>query len=137
MGYLVGFAARKENLDTHGLPDILRQRLDQSMSMLASMDIDGLHPDRQQEVYSNAFTDAMEDVAGKHPGVEESLRLSFGDDWQTTLQAAVDDPVGFVQQQRRRPRVYDAGTEGPAQQRAEFDWGWSGRHTDSGDYQSV
>ncbi|UJW28858.1 hypothetical protein L3Q67_26850 [Saccharothrix sp. AJ9571] len=135
MGYLVGYAVRKAGLDTRGLPEILRQRLDQSKSMLASMDIDGLPPDRQQEVYSNAFTDAMEDVGATHPGVEDSLRLSFGNDWQTTLQAAVDDPVRFVHAQRMRPNVYYAGPEQSTQQSADFDWGWSARQTDSDDYQ--
>ncbi|MGI8306957.1 hypothetical protein [Saccharopolyspora hattusasensis] len=135
MGYLVGFAAKKQGLDTRGLPPVLQQRLDQSESMLASMDIDGLSSEEHQRIYSNAFTDAMEEVGKRHPGVEESLRLNFGEDWQATLQAAVDDPARFIREQQTRPTVYQAGPEQPAQQRANFDWGWSARQTDVGDYQ--
>jgi hypothetical protein len=134
MGYLVGFAARKEGLDTRGLPEALQRRMDQSESMLASMDIDGLPPDKQQEVYSNAFTDAMEEVGRQHPGVEEFLRRSFGHDWQATLQAAVDDPGRFVYEQTTKPTVYQAGPDHPAQPNPGFDWGYSAR-TDVGDYQ--
>ncbi|MEU6263724.1 hypothetical protein [Saccharopolyspora shandongensis] len=135
MGYLVGFAAKKVGLDTRGLPLVLQQRFDQSESMLASMDIDGLSSEEQQRVYSNAFTDAMEEVGKRHPGVEESLRLNFGEDWQATLQAAVDDPARFIREQQTKPTVYQAGPEQPAQQTANFDWGWSARQTDVGDYQ--
>ncbi|MFK0244574.1 hypothetical protein ACIQUM_07735 [Amycolatopsis azurea] len=137
MGYLVGFAARKSGLDTRGLPDILRQRLDQSSTMLASMDIDGLSPEKQQEVYSTAFADAMDAVAASHPGVDRSLQLNFGPDWQSTLQAAVDDPAGFVHELRTRPRVYHTGPEHPAEQSAEFDWGWTARHAGADDQQTV
>jgi hypothetical protein len=137
MGYLVGFAARKEGLDTRGLPDVLQRRMDQSECMLASMDIDGLPPVKQQEVYSNAFTDAMEEVGSQHPGVEESLRRSFGHDWQATLQASVDDPGRFVYEQSTKPTVYQAGPEQPAQPSPGFDWGYSARQTDVGDYQPV
>ncbi|QXV57387.1 hypothetical protein CVV72_10435 [Amycolatopsis sp. TNS106] len=131
MGYLVGFAARKSGQDIHGLPDFLRHRLDQSMSMLASMDIDGLPPDAQQEVYSNAFTDAMETVAASHPGVGRVLRVNFGANWQATLQAAVDDPPGFIHGMCTRPRVYHAGPEQPAEHSTRFDWGWSDRQADT------
>jgi hypothetical protein len=137
MGYLVGFAAQKEGLDTRGLPTVLQQRLDQSESMLASMDIDGLPAEKQQEVYSNAFTDAMEEVANQHPGVEQTLMLSFGHDWQSTLQAAVDNPVRFVHEQRTKPRVYHAGPEHTTRQNTGFDWGYSARQTDAGDHQPV
>jgi len=135
MGYLVGFAAKKEGLDTRGLPTVLQQRLDQSESMLASMDIDGLPAEKQQEVYSNAFTDAMEEVANQHPGVEQTLMLSFGHDWQSTLQAAVDNPVRFVHEQRTKPRVYHAGPEHTTRQNTGFDWGYSARQADAGDHQ--
>ena len=115
MGYLVGFTARKEGLDTRGLPDVLQRRIDQSESMLASMDIDGLPSEKQQEIYSNAFTDAMEEIGRQHPGVEEALRLSFGGDWPSALQEAVDDPARFVNEQRMRPKVYQTGPDHPMQ----------------------
>ncbi|MDT8913578.1 hypothetical protein [Amycolatopsis sp. PS_44_ISF1] len=134
MGYLVGFAARQEGLDTRGLPPLLRQRLDQAESMLASMAVDGLTSAAQQEVYSNAFADAMEEVAAHHPGVEATLMLSFGHDWPATLQDAVDDPVRFVHEQRTKPRVYYAGTEHTTQANTRFDWGYAARGTDPGEH---
>ncbi|NEA20735.1 hypothetical protein [Streptomyces halstedii] len=104
LGYLVGFAAQKQGLDTSGLPDMLQRRLDQSEVMIASMDIDGLPPEDQQRVYSNAYVDAMEAVNEKYPDLEAELKRSLGENWQQTLQAAVDDPGSFFEEQRRKPR---------------------------------
>lgn len=102
-GYLVGFAARRQGLDTTGLPDLLRQRLDQSEIMIASMDIDGLSEEEQQRVYSNAYVDALEGVAQEHPDLTTHLQAALGDDWQKALQDAVDDPLAFYHQQRTAP----------------------------------
>ncbi|MFJ7280522.1 hypothetical protein [Kitasatospora sp. NPDC098663] len=109
LGYLVGFAAQKQGLDTSGLPDMLQRRLDQSEVMIASMDIDGLPPEDQQRVYSNAYVDAMEAVNEKYPDLEAELKRSLGENWQQTLQAAVDDPGFFFEEQRRKPRPHPAG----------------------------
>ncbi|MEW1548347.1 hypothetical protein [Streptomyces tsukubensis] len=109
LGYLVGFAARKQGLDTSGLPDMLQRRLDQSEVMIASMDIDGLPPEEQQRVYSNAYVDAMEAVNEKYPDLEAELKRSLGENWQQTLQAAVDNPGGFFEEQRHKPRSHPAG----------------------------
>ncbi|MYR55232.1 hypothetical protein GTY54_02885 [Streptomyces sp. SID625] len=104
LGYLVGFTAQKQGLDTSGLPDMLQHRLDQSEVMIASMDIDGLPPEEQQRVYSNAYVDAMEAVNEKYPDLEAELKRSLGENWQQTLQTAVDDPGAFFEKQRLKPR---------------------------------
>ncbi|MEU3047795.1 hypothetical protein ABZ705_14980 [Streptomyces sp. NPDC006984] len=109
LGYLVGFAAQKQGLDTSGLPDMLQHRLDQSEVMIASMDIDGLSPEEQQRVYSNAYVDAMEAVSEKYPDLEAELKRSLGENWQRTLQTAVDDPGAFFEEQRLKPRSRPTG----------------------------
>ncbi|MEU2828681.1 hypothetical protein ABZ667_08450 [Streptomyces lavendulae] len=109
LGYLVGFAAQKQGLDTRGLPDMLQHRLDQSEVMIASMDIDGLPPEEQQRVYSNAYVDAMEAVNEKYPDLEAQLKRSLGENWQQTLQTAVDDPGAFFEEQRLKPRSRPTG----------------------------
>ncbi|MBL1115347.1 hypothetical protein JK364_23540 [Streptomyces sp. 110] len=109
LGYLVGFAAQKQGLDTSGLPDMLQHRLDQSEVMIASMDIDGLSPEEQQRVYSNAYVDAMEAVNEKYPDLEAELKRSLGENWQQTLQTAVDDPGAFFEEQRLKPRSRPTG----------------------------
>ncbi|MFD9867498.1 hypothetical protein ACFXI8_23735 [Streptomyces niveus] len=110
LGYLVGFAAKKQGLDTSGLPDMLQHRLDQSEVMIASMDIDGLPPQEQQRVYSNAYVDATEAVNEKYPDLEHELKRSLGENWQQTLQTAVDDPGAFFEAQRLKQRSRPAGT---------------------------
>jgi hypothetical protein len=109
LGYLVGFAAQKQGLDTSGLPDMLQHRLDQSEVMIATMDIDGLSPEEQQRVYSNAYVDALEAVNEKYPELEAELKRSLGENWQQTLQTAVDDPGGFFEKQRLKPRSRPTG----------------------------
>ncbi|MGW6600516.1 hypothetical protein [Streptomyces sp. NPDC055036] len=106
LGYLVGFAAKRQGLDTSGLPGILQHRLDQSEVMIASMDIDGLPPGEQQRVYSNAYVDAMEAVNEKYPDLEHELKRSLGENWQQTLQTAVDDPSAFFEEMRLRPQSH-------------------------------
>lgn len=109
LGYLVGFAAQKQGLDTSGLPGMLQHRLDQSEVMIASMDIDGLPPEEQQRVYSNAYVDAMEAVNEKYPDLETELKRSLGENWQQTLQTAVDDPRAFFEEQRLKPQSRPTG----------------------------
>ncbi|WP_030895959.1 hypothetical protein [Streptomyces sp. NRRL F-5053] len=138
-GYLIGFAARKEGLDTSRLPPALAQRIEQTESMQASMDIDGLPEEDQRWVYSNAFTDAMEEVATEHPGIEARLRRSFGTDWQATLYDAVSDPGAWLAAQAMRAEPFEAGPGHPAQRGRAFvsDWGYTARQADSGDHQPV
>lgn len=133
MGYLVGFAARREGRDATGLPETLQQRLAQSETMLASMDIDGLSDEAQREVYSNAFTDAMEEVGKAYPGVEQVLQRNFGSDWQATMQAAVNDPEGFYREQREQMQAH-ATSEQPNASGC-FDWGFSARENEQSEYQ--
>ncbi|MFJ5724739.1 hypothetical protein [Streptomyces sp. NPDC093149] len=109
LGYLVGFAAQKQGLDTSGLPRMLRHRLDQSEVMIASMDIDGLPPEEQQRVYSNAYVDAMEAVNEKYPDLEAELKRSLGENWQQTLQTAANNPGAFFEEQRLKPRSRPTG----------------------------
>ncbi|PUB32490.1 hypothetical protein C8K30_1011016 [Promicromonospora sp. AC04] len=120
-GYMVGFAARRHGLNTRGLPGTLGDRLDQCEVMIASMAIDGLTPEEQQRVYSNAYVDAMEAAGEKHPDLAHELRLALGDGWQQTLQRAVDDPQAFYEEQRLRPRPYRAGPGPSSEQADDFD----------------
>ncbi|MFD3970244.1 hypothetical protein [Streptomyces cyaneofuscatus] len=133
LGYLVGFAAQKRALDTRGLPDLLQQRLDQSEVMIASMDIDGLPAEEQQRVYSNAYVDAMEAVNEKYPDLEAELIRSLGENWQQTLQTAVDDPGAFFEERRLKPRSHPAGPS--AEGEASPQNGGPNAEADSEDYQ--
>lgn len=133
LGYLVGFAAQKQALDTRGLPDLLQQRLDQSEVMIASMDIDGLPAEEQQRVYSNAYVDAMEAVNEKYPDLEAELIRSLGENWQQTLQTAVDDPGAFFEEERLKPRSHPAGPS--AEGEAGPQNGGPNAEADSEDYQ--
>ncbi|MEU7315503.1 hypothetical protein [Streptomyces sp. NPDC007083] len=137
VGYLVGFAGRREGLNTSRVPPVLANRIDQTESMQASMDIDNLSEEDQRRVYSNAFTDAMEEVAKKHPGIDERLRRSFGKDWQASLQIAVKDPRRFLVEQAMQHEVFESSPEQPTQRSQSFvsDWGYSARQTDFGDHQ--
>ncbi|MFJ6484208.1 MULTISPECIES: hypothetical protein [unclassified Streptomyces] len=133
LGYLVGFAAQKQGLDTSGLPDMLQHRLDQSEVMIASMDIDGLPPEEQQRVYSNAYVDAMEAVNEEYPDLEAQLKRSLGENWQQTLQTAVDDPGAFFEEQRLKPRSRPTGPS--AEQEAGAQNNGPNAEADSEDYQ--
>lgn len=101
-GYLIGHAARTQGLDVRGLPARLRCRLEESEVMLASMEIDGLDSQEQSRVYSNAYFDAMENVAARHPAFEHNLQRSLGEDWRERLKGAAEDPWAFVAEQRTR-----------------------------------
>jgi hypothetical protein len=109
MGYMIGFASKRQDLDTCGLPASLRDRLDQTASMLASMDVDGIPADEQQRVYSNAYVDAIEEVGREDPDFEHELKLALGEDWQDRMRAAVDDPQAFVAEHRTRSKPYGQG----------------------------
>ncbi|MFD2024167.1 hypothetical protein [Promicromonospora aerolata] len=134
-GYMVGFAARRQGLDTRGLPRTLGHRLDQCEVMIASMDIDGLSAEEQQRVYSNAYVDAMEAAGQKYPDLAHELRLALGDDWQQTLQMAVDDPQGFYEERRLRPRPYRAGPAPSTGHEDGFDRDAPGQTSATGGYQ--
>ncbi|WP_328791467.1 hypothetical protein [Streptomyces sp. NBC_00273] len=133
LGYLVGFAARKQGLDTSGLPGMLQHRLDQSEVMIASMDIDGLPPEEQQRVYSNAYVDAMEAVNEKYPDLEAQLKRGLGENWQQALQTAVDDPGAFFEEQRLKARSRPTGPS--AEQEAGAQDNGPNAGADSEDYQ--
>lgn len=133
LGYLVGFAAQKQGLDTSGLPGMLQHRLDQSEVMIASMDIDGLPPEEQQRVYSNAYVDAIEAVNEKYPDLEPQLKRSLGENWQQALQTAVDDPGAFFEEQRLKARSRPTGPSAEQEAGAQDDGPNAG--ADSEDYQ--
>lgn len=133
LGYLVGFAAQKQGLDTSGLPGMLQHRLDQSEVMIASMDIDGLPPEEQQRVYSNAYVDAIEAVNEKYPDLEPQLKRSLGENWQQALQTAVDDPGAFFEEQRLKARSRPTGPS--AEQEAGAQDNGPNAGADSEDYQ--
>lgn len=137
LGYLGGFAHRRDGGSKEGLPPVLAGPIDQSETMQAAMAIDGLDDDQAQMVYSNAFTDAMEAVAEAHPGIDGELKRSFGDDWQRTLQSAVDDPRAFYARHWAGRTDFEAGSESPSRTKPFVrDWGYSSRGAAEGsDYQ--
>ena len=135
MGYMLGFAAKKQGLDTSGLDLVLQQRLDQSESMLASMDIDGIPADEQQRVYSNAYVDAVEQINKENPEFEHELKLALGEDWQGRMRDAVDHPEVFFVEQRMRPKPFRQGPGPSAQQEGSGTWEQRDRGAD--DYQPV
>ncbi|MFK0179683.1 hypothetical protein ACIQVR_27355 [Streptomyces xanthochromogenes] len=109
LGYLVGFAVQRQGQDTRKLPGMLQRRLDQSEVMIASMGIDGLSSEEQQRIYSNAYVDAIEAANEKYPDLEAELKRSLGENWQQTLQTAVDSPGAFFEEQRLKPRARPTG----------------------------
>lgn len=137
LGYLGGFAHRREGGSGDGVPPILAGPLEQSETMQAAMAVDGLTDEQAQMVYSNAFTDAMEAVAEAHPGIDEELNRAFGDDWQSTLQDAVEDPRRFYARHWAGQHGFEAGPEGPTRPKPFVsDWGYSARGAAEGsDYQ--
>jgi hypothetical protein len=135
MGYMVGFAAKKQGLDTSGLDPVLQQRLDQSEIMLASMDIDGIPDEEQQRVYSNAYVDAVEQINKEDPEFEHDLKLALGEDWQGRMRHAVDHPEAFFAEQRMRPKPFRQGPGPSAQQEGHGTWEQRDRGAD--EYQPV
>lgn len=116
MGYLIGFAAKKQGLDTRGLGSVLQQRFDQSENMLAAMDIDGISDQEQQRVYSNAYVDAVEQINKEDPDFEHELKLALGEDWEARMRDAIADPQAFFAEQRLRSKPFRQGP-GPSAQR--------------------
>lgn len=109
-GYMVGFAARKQGLDSSGSASAGRAE-----TMMASMEIDGLSEQEQRNAYSMAYVNAMEEVAQANPEFDQTLAREIGPDWQQRLQAAVDDPGRFMAEEASRSRPRPAGP-GPQHQ---------------------
>lgn len=120
-GYLIGHAARRQGLDVRGLPAQLRCRLEESEVMLASMEIDGHDEQAQSLVYSNAYFDAMKNVAGRYPEFEQTLERSLGSDWRQRLEVAAEDPWAFVAEQRYRASQGQADPTDDYGQEQDFD----------------
>lgn len=120
--YPVGFAAAQNELDTDALPASVRQRIEQAQTMIATMSADGLDQDMQQEVFSNAYVDAVNEVMTEVPDFQQRLEATLGHDWDTALgrmQQAASDPDRFLssmQQMTRTQRSQQART------RAEEQW---------------
>lgn len=133
MGYMIGFAAKKQGLDTRGLPPVLQQRFDQSENMLAAMDIDAIPAEEQQRVYSNAYVDAVEQINKEDADFGHELKLALGEDWEARMRDAIEDPHAFFAEQRRRPKPFRQGPGPSARQETDQTRAHHDRGTD--DYQ--
>lgn len=137
MGYTVGFAARGRQADVSGVWPRLGKRVEQTDTMIASMAIDGIPEEEQRRVYSNSFVDAIEQTRQKHPEFEEKLQRALGEDWQQTMEAAVNDPEKFYREQKARAEAGGPTTSGQTHEQADFsqESGFSPDASEDSDYQ--
>ena len=133
-GYLVGFAARGQGVDPATVPEAVRRPVEQCETMLASMEIDGLSPEEQRTVYSNAFADTMSEMVTKHPEFDHDLRLAIGEDYMAQLKEATSDPGAFLHEQWTKPRPFRAGPTASDRTQQE-QWGADGPSGGQEDYQ--
>lgn len=123
-GYLVGFAARGQDIDPAVVPGHVKRPMEQCEVMLAGMEIDGISPEDQRSIYSNAFVDSMAELVSKHPEFDHELKLAIGEDYMAQLKEATSDPMTFIHQQRLKPQPFRAGptTDKPPHQSRHTSW---------------
>lgn len=96
----------------------LGERLRTSSLMMASMHADGISPEEQQRVYSNAYVDAMETISALYPEVEEEWGAKFGTNWRENMRSFVGDPQSYMganDVNDPSPKTSAAREAGPAQ----------------------
>jgi len=101
----------------------LGERLRASSLMLASMHADGISPEEQQRIYSNAYVDAMETISARYPEVEEEWGAKFGTNWRENMRSFVGDPHSFMgagDVNDPSPQASSAWEAGPAQPSAKY-----------------
>lgn len=124
-GYMVGYSVAEKNaddnphdhIDANDLPDVIRARTNQTEVMMASMIADGHDEKERQRVYSNAYVDAIETVHKAYPDFKRDWEAQFGNSWQKTMFAAVNDPKGFYAQQQSAPRSWRTNSAGRTEER--------------------
>lgn len=95
--YMVGYQAKAKDFDGSGLPGTMQTRLFQSRTMLASMTSDGLDEGQKQQVYSNAYVDAIEAVHEAFPEFSKQWTEKYGENWQGFMRDAAADPSAAYQ----------------------------------------
>jgi hypothetical protein len=93
-GWMMGWAAQQQELDTSRIPERIGERMRQAQAQMASMTLDGLGDEARREVYSSAFVDALEAMDSRYPALGESWSRQYGDDWRSFMKQAVHDPQG-------------------------------------------
>lgn len=112
IGYMVGFAGRRQGMDLRGVPAGVRMAVEQSEVMMATMTVDGVEPEAQRAAYSMAYANAMDEVAEQCPEVKDLMHEQFGPDWKVVLKDAADNPRDFIIAMKAKPRPYYAGADG-------------------------
>lgn len=83
--------AQMASMDNH-----LGERLRTSALMMTSMHADGISPEEQQRIYSNAYVDAMENISAMYPEVEQEWAVKFGANWRDNMRSFVSDPHSYM-----------------------------------------
>ncbi|MCB5280381.1 hypothetical protein [Arthrobacter sp. ES1] len=91
-----GLKDRSDYANMAGMDNHLGERLRTSAVMLTSMHSDGISPEEQQRIYSNAYVDAMENVSALYPDVEQEWAAKFGANWRENMRAFVSDPQSYM-----------------------------------------
>lgn len=112
IGYMAGFAGRRQGMDLRGAPAGVRMAVEQSGVMMATMTVDGVEPEAQRAAYSMAYANAMDEVAEQCPEVKDLMHEQFGPDWKVVLKDAADNPQAFLIAMKAKPRRYYAGADG-------------------------
>lgn len=89
----------------------LGERLRTSRVMMNTMDADSISPSAQQQIYSNAYVDALENVRGIYPEVEQEWAAKFGEDWRENMRDFVSNPQSYMDRQsdgQPAPAGYEA-----------------------------
>lgn len=99
--YLIGYIAATRDFDGEGLSAAMQERLHQSRTMFASMVCDGIPPADREQVYDEAFVDAIQMVQAGNPEFAAQWSETYGEQWQDFMRMAVSDPEGAYEQWRK------------------------------------
>lgn len=132
--YMVGFNAQIKGVDTSGMPPKLAQRLDAVELMRASMEVDGIEPEDQRMLYSQAFADVINAldsdpaIQARYPGFSfnEGMASTFGPEWNQRMRDATTHPQDYFEAARK-----PGSRPGPQRQSADP------RPTPETDYQPI
>ncbi|MBT8163343.1 MULTISPECIES: hypothetical protein [Arthrobacter] len=94
--YMGGCIASARTFDGDGLPEPLQERLFQSRTMQAAMDVDGIKPRQQRVIYSQAYAEATAAIDSAYPEFAVRWREKCGAGWQRfTGQVGVDPEAAY------------------------------------------
>ena len=92
-----------------------RRRLETSLSMMQAMADDGFDDGQAQDVYTNAFMDALREVEQHRPDAAAQWSARYGESWHQTLKYMKDNPGSvkeFWQRAEQRNRGEDRSSAG-------------------------